>query len=61
MKRGAKDYLVKPFQFDEIKMKIECALWWKRHEQTAEKQQGFDLVAHYFHSFVADSGNYPGN
>ena len=26
MKKGAKDYLVKPFQFDEIKMKIERAL-----------------------------------
>ncbi len=26
MKKGAVDYLVKPFQFDEIKMKIERAL-----------------------------------
>ena len=60
MKKGATDYLVKPFQFDEIKIKIERALVEKDMNQAAQKQPGVDLVARHIHSRLADSGNHPG-
>jgi len=40
MKKGAKDYLVKPFQFDEIKMKIERALVEKDMNKQLKSNKG---------------------
>lgn len=40
MKKGAKDYLVKPFQFDEIKMKIERALVEKDMNKQLKSNRG---------------------
>ena len=40
MKKGATDYLVKPFQFDEIKLKIERALIEKDMNQRIKSNQG---------------------
>ncbi len=40
MKKGAVDYLVKPFQFDEIKIKIERALVEKDMNRQLKSNQG---------------------
>jgi len=40
MKKGAIDYLVKPFQFDEIKLKIERALIEKEMNKQLKSNQG---------------------
>lgn len=40
MKKGATDYLVKPFQFDEIKIKIERALVEKEMNKQLKSNQG---------------------
>ncbi len=40
MKKGAKDYLVKPFQFDEIKIKIERALVEKDMNKQLKSNRG---------------------
>jgi DNA-binding NtrC family response regulator len=40
MKKGAVDYLVKPFQFDEIKIKIERALVEKDMNKQLKNNQG---------------------
>ncbi len=40
MKKGATDYLVKPFQFDEIKIKIERALVEKDMNRQIKSNQG---------------------
>ncbi len=40
MKKGAVDYLVKPFQFDEIKLKIERALVEKDMNKQLKSNQG---------------------
>ena len=40
MKKGATDYLVKPFQFDEIKIKIERALVEKDMNRRIKSNQG---------------------
>jgi DNA-binding NtrC family response regulator len=40
MKKGAVDYLAKPFQFDEIKMKIERALVEKDMNKQLKSNQG---------------------
>jgi len=40
MKKGAVDYLVKPFQFDEIKIKIERALVEKDMNKQLKSNQG---------------------
>jgi two-component system response regulator PilR (NtrC family) len=40
MKKGAKDYLIKPFQFDEIKIKVERALVEKAMSNQLKSNQG---------------------
>lgn len=40
MKKGATDYLIKPFQFDEIKIKIERALVEKEMNKQLKSNQG---------------------
>lgn len=40
MKNGATDYLVKPFQFDEIKLKVERALAEKEMSRQLKSNQG---------------------
>ena len=40
MKKGATDYLVKPFQFDEIKIKVERALVEKDMNRQLKSNQG---------------------